>query len=170
MSVTLKLLVDGGKASAGPPIGPTLAPLKMPIQDIVNAINEKTKGFAGIQVPVTLVANTVTKEFTLDIGTPPVSSLIKKEMKLDKLAIAPFGTYKPKEGEQVKEFDQSIEVGKLIEITKSKMDTIGTSNLKNALKCVVASCVSTGMKVEGKHPKEILKEIDSGVWDSKLKA
>ncbi|HLD42251.1 MAG TPA: 50S ribosomal protein L11, partial [archaeon] len=63
--LNLKLLVEGGKASAGPPLGPTLAPLKVNIQQIVSAINEKTKEFAGIQVPVEVSVDIGTKEFEL---------------------------------------------------------------------------------------------------------
>ena len=69
---TIKLLVDGGKASAGPPLGPGLAPLKVNIGQVVSAINEKTKEFAGVQVPVSVVVDTETKEFEIKIGSTPV--------------------------------------------------------------------------------------------------
>ena len=99
--IRIKAIVEGGNASAGPPLGPSLAQAKMNVSQIVSAINEKTKDFKGISVPIEVIADPDTKEFEIKVGTPPVSSLIKQELGLKKLAKAPFGTYKPKEGETV---------------------------------------------------------------------
>ena len=82
--VTVEALVDGGKASAGPPLGNQLGPLKVNIGKIVAEINEKTKDMAGMKVPVKVTVDTETKEFEVIIGTPPVSALIKKELSIDK--------------------------------------------------------------------------------------
>ncbi len=166
---TIKLLVSGGKASAGPPLGPSLAPMKINIAQVVAKINEKTKEFAGIDVPVEVIVNTETKEFDIKVGSPPVSSLIKKELKVEKLARAPWGTYTPKEGEKVIEFHEDISFDKLVKIAKGKQDSLVTHVFKRAVKQVVATCVSCGVTVEGKNPKEILKEIDEGKWDDHLK-
>ena len=166
---TIKLLVSGGKANAGPPLGPALAPLKMNIQEIVNAINEKTKEFDGIDVPVELVVNPDDKSYKITVGTPPVASLIKKELGVQKLSKAPFGTYKPKEGEQYKEFKGNLTFDQIVKIAKAKKESLLTHNLKNAVKQIVSSCISNGCTIEEKHPKEILKEIDEGKWDEKIK-
>ena len=82
--VTVEALVDGGKASAGPPLGNQLGPLKVNIGKIVAEINEKTKDMAGMKVPVKITVDTETKEFEVITGTPPVSALIKKELNIDK--------------------------------------------------------------------------------------
>lgn len=166
---TIKLLVSGGKASAGPPLGPTLAPLKMNIQEIVSAINEKTKEFNGIDVPVEVIIETDDKSFQIKVGTPPISSMIKKELKTDKLSKAAFGTYTPKEGEQYKPFSGNITFEQAVKIARAKGDGLLTHNFKRAVKQVIGSCVSTGVNVEGKHPKEVLKEVDEGKWDAQLK-
>jgi len=81
---TIELLVEGGKATASPPLGPTLAPLKVNIGQIVAEINRKTADMAGMKVPVKVTVDTGTKEFEIDIGTPPVSALIKKEIGIEK--------------------------------------------------------------------------------------
>src|SRR3972149_9045150 len=96
--VTVQLMIEGGKATAGPQIAQPLAPLKVNIAQIITSINDKTKEFSGMQVPVKVVVDGATKEFEIKVGSPPVSSLIKKELKKEKLARAPFGTYVPKEG------------------------------------------------------------------------
>ena len=83
MAQTIDVLVDGGKASAGPPIGSTLGPLGVNVKEIVDAINEKTAPLNGMQVPVKIHIND-DKSFSLDVGTPPVSALIKKELGIEK--------------------------------------------------------------------------------------
>jgi large subunit ribosomal protein L11 len=41
-------------------------------------------------------------------------------------------------------------------------------SVRSAVREVVGSCVSMGVKVEGKDAREFMTEIDSGKWDSKL--
>jgi large subunit ribosomal protein L11 len=77
-------VVEGGKASAAPPLGPALGPLGVDIQGIVDAINEKTKDLAGMKVPVKVIVNLDTKAFKLEVGKPPASALILKELNLPK--------------------------------------------------------------------------------------
>ena len=80
----VSVMVEGGKATAAPPLGPALGPLGVPIKKIIDEINNKTKGLAGMQVPVTVIVDKVTKNFEIKVGTPPVSALIKKELGLEK--------------------------------------------------------------------------------------
>jgi large subunit ribosomal protein L11 len=82
--VTVDALVDGGKATAGPPIGNQLGPLKVNTMQIVKEINEKTKELSGMKVPVKIIVDTETKKYTISVGTPPISALIKKELSLEK--------------------------------------------------------------------------------------
>jgi len=81
---TIDMMVEGGKAAPGPDMGQKLGPLKIPIPDVLKAINEKTAAFEGVKVPVKLIIDTDTKEYTIEVGTPPVSELIKKEIGLEK--------------------------------------------------------------------------------------
>lgn len=78
----IEVLVEGGKATAAPPLGPALGPLKVNITAVVDAINEKTKGLAGMQVPVKVMVDTVTHAYEIEVGTPPASALIRKELGL----------------------------------------------------------------------------------------
>ena len=81
---TVEALVAGGKATAAPPLGPALGPLGVNISDIVAEINKMTASFGGMQVPVKVTVDTDTKEFSTSIGTPPTSSLLKKEAEIKK--------------------------------------------------------------------------------------
>ena len=86
---TIESLVDGGKASAGPPLGPALGPMGVNIGDVISAINEKTRDMAGMKVPVKVIIDTDAKGFEIEVGTPPTSALIKKELNLKKASGEP---------------------------------------------------------------------------------
>lgn len=154
----VKVLVEGGKATAAPPLGPALGPLGVNIGQIIGAINDKTKIFAGMQVPVTVKVKE-DKTFTIDVGTPPVSALIKKEAGLEKLS-----------GRPKDEKFANIKIEQCIKVAKMKIDVMGTSILKNAVKQIAGSCVTYGILIEGKDPKDVIKDIDNGVFDDKIKA
>ncbi len=153
----VEALVEGGKATAGPPLGPALGPLKLNIGEVVKAINEKTKAFAGMQVPVKVIVDTSTKEFRIEVGTPPTTALIKKELGLEK------------GGKDQKEKVGNLTMEQAVKIAKMKVDAMLAQDLKAAVKEVVGTALSMGVTVEGKDPREIQKEIDEGKWDDKLK-
>ena len=88
MAQTVAAMVEGGKASAGPPLGPQLGPLGVKIPDVIAMINEKTQALKGMQVPVKVIVQD-DKSFAVEVGTPPVSALIKKELGLDKASKEP---------------------------------------------------------------------------------
>ena len=83
MANVVEALVPGGKASAGPPLGPALGPLGVNVAQVVAKINEKTKDLNGMQVPVKVIVKSRT-EFEIEVGTPPTSALIIKEMGVEK--------------------------------------------------------------------------------------
>lgn len=151
---SLDILIEGGKATPGPPIGSTLGPLGVNVAKVVEAINEKTKEFAGMQVPVKVIIDKVSKEFEIQIGTPPASALIKRELKLEK------GSATPKT-----QVVGNLTMEQVIKITKMKIDEMLASDLKAAAKEIVGSCVSLGITIEGKPAKEVIKEISEGKYD-----
>ena len=83
MSTTVEAMVEGGKATAGPPIGPALGPLGVNIGEVINSINQKTQAFKGMKVPVKIIVQQ-DKSFNIEVGTPPVSQLITKELGIEK--------------------------------------------------------------------------------------
>ena len=159
MADTVEALVEGGKASAGPPLGPALGPLGVNIMQIINAINDKTKQFEGMKVPVKVTIDSKTKKFDIEVGTPPASSLILKELNLEKGSGAPSSR---KIG--------NITVDQAIKIAKMKQDGLLGKDLKKKTKEIIGTCVSIGITVEGKKPQDIQKAIDEGVYDSKFQS
>lgn len=153
----INALVDAGDVSAGPPLGPQLGPLGVNIGEVVSKINEKTKSFEGMEIPVTVKVDEDTKDFEIEVGTPPTAAMIKKEVELDTLSAHPK-----------KEKVADLFIEQCIKIAKSKLPDLNCSELRSAVKQVVASCVSSGVLVEDKDPKEVLKEIDEGKYDEEI--
>ena len=153
----INVLVTGGEASAGPPLGPALGPLGVNVLGIVNEINKQTGDFKGMRVPVKVEVDKETKQFVISVGTPTTSALIAKE------SGAPKGSAKPNT-----ELVGDLTMDKVIIIAKSKIAGSYAASIKSAAKEVVGSCVSMGVKVEGKDAREFMKEIDAGKWDSKF--
>ena len=108
MAETIKALVEGGKASAAPPLGPALGPLGVNITQVINKINDKTKQFDGMKVPVKVIVDPKTKNFDIEVGTPPASSLIIRELGAEK-GSGSAGTHKI--GDLT--VDQAIKVAKM---------------------------------------------------------
>ena len=157
MAETIEALVDGGKASAGPPLGPALGPKGVNIMQVINAINDKTKQFQGMKVPVKVIIDPATKGFNIEVGTPPATSLILREIKAEKGSGVPSKT---KIG--------NLTVDQAVKIAKMKSSSILGKDLKHKTKEVIGTCTSMGVTVEGKSPKEVLKDIDDGKYEPKF--
>ncbi|MBA0909052.1 MAG: 50S ribosomal protein L11 [Nitrosarchaeum sp.] len=151
-------LVTGGGASAGPPLGPALGPLGVNIMEIIKAINEKTKDFEGMKVPVTVSVYPDTKKWEIEIGIPSAAALLLKEAGIQKGTGAAGTTWVG-----------DITIDSVIKVANTKLEKSYASSLKSVVKTVIGTCLSLGIKVEGKTPKEITAEINQGIWDAKLK-
>ena len=75
---SVSALVTGGEASAGPPLGPALGPMGVNVLQVVNTINDKTKDFSGMKVPVKVEVDPSTKKFTVEVGVPPTAAFDKQ--------------------------------------------------------------------------------------------
>lgn len=152
---TVNALVNGGQATAGPPLGPALGPLGVNVLAIVNKINDLTKDFAGMKVPVKITVDPETKQFEVTMGTPTTSALIVSELKIEK------GSGKPNV-DKVGNFSMAQVIG----LAKKKRLELLAKTLKLATKEVLGSCVSMGVTVEGRDPREAQREVDEGKYDS----
>jgi len=155
---TVEALVEGGKATAAPPLGPALGPLGVNIGQVISQINTKTAVFNGMQVPVKIRVDTDTKTFEISIGTPPASGLIKKEVNLEK------ASGKPKH-----EMVADILIEQVIKIAKMKETATLGKSLKEKVKEVIGTCQSMGILVEGKPAKETLRDIEAGKYDEEIR-
>lgn len=157
MPETIEALVDGGKATAGPPLGPVLGPLGINIMDVVKVINEKTKSFEGMKVPVKVIVDTSTQNFEITVGTPPTSALVLKELGLEK-------------GSSNSRTDKigNLTIEQVKKIAMMKQDSLQGKNIKEMTKEILGSCIPLGVTVDGKDPRDIQKLINEGSYNSQL--
>jgi large subunit ribosomal protein L11 len=153
----VEALVNGGQATAGPPLGPALGPLGVNVLAIVTKINEITKDYAGMKVPVKVSVDTDNKEFEVSVGTPTASALLVSELGVSKGSGVP---------NTEKIGDLTLE--QVLKVAKMKREDILGKDLKAAVKEVLGTSVSMGVTVEGKDPREIQTEIDEGKHDASL--
>lgn len=158
MKSTVKVLVEGGKATPGPPLGPALGPFGVNVGKVVAEINKKTAAFDGMKVPVRIIVDKKTKEFEIEVGSPPVSALIRKELGIEKGAKTAG-----------KETVGDLSIDQVIKIAKLKLGSTLAKGLRSAVKEVLGTCVSVGVTVEGKDPREIQKRVEEGGYDQKLR-
>lgn len=131
----VKLNLPGGQANPGPPAGPTLGQHGVPIMDFINQFNERTKDKKGDTIPV-IITIYKDRSFTFETKLPPVASLIKKKIGLEKGA-----------GETGRE-----QVGKLTdkqvkEIAQEKLPDLNTDDLEAAKRVVKGTAKSMGVEV-----------------------
>lgn len=153
----INLLVDGGDMKPGPAISQKLGPSGINMGKFIQEVNKATSPFKGMKVPVEAEIDIKSKNFILLVKSPPVAELLKKEAGLDK------GSGKPN---AFKIANLSIE--QAIKVAKTKLPNMLSRNLKFALKSVLGSCVSLGILVESKDPKEIINEISQGKYDKEI--
>lgn len=149
----VELLISGGQATAGPPLGPALGPLGLNVMAVVGKINELTKDYSGMKVPVKVTVNTENKTFEVAIGTPTTSALIVSELKIAKGSGTP-NTQKV----------GNLSMKQILRIAKIKRQKLLAKNLEAATKEILGSCVSMGVTVENKDPREVQKDIDKGKY------
>lgn len=154
----IECLIEGGKATAAPPLGPALGPAGVNIGQVVAEINKKTEAFKGMKVPVKVIVKD-DKSFEISIGTPPVSALVKKEAGVDKGS-----------GNPLSDKVADLKIEQIIKISKMKEDALLGKDLVSKAKEILGSCDSMGVMVEGKQAREIIADINKGEFVEKIKS
>ena len=153
MAGTIEVLVPGGQANPGPPLGPELGPTPVDVQAVVSEINEQTEAFDGTEVPVTVEYDD-DGSFSIEVGVPPTAELIKDEAGFD------TGSGEPQE-----EFVADLSVEQVKQIAEQKLTDLLAYDAKQAAKEVVGTCTSLGVTIEGENPREFKERIDAGEYD-----
>ena len=153
----IKLLVEGGAMKPGPALSQKLGPAGINIGQVIQKVNDATKSFKNLKVPVELEVDVATKTFDVKIFSPPVSELLKQELGLEKGS-----------GEQGKVKIANASIEQIISVAKTKMPNLLCKDMKSAVKTVVGTCVSLGVLVENKTAVEFEQEVDSGKYDKEI--
>ncbi len=131
------------------PSGPALGPLGVNINAIVAEINDKTKQFAGIKIPVKVFVDSATKAFRVEIGAPTTSAMILKELGLSAGA-------KAKD-----EVVGNITLEKVKQIAKSKEGSLYGKSVGSRINQILGTCKSMGVTCDGEDPRLVISKINS---------
>ncbi|MCH8013594.1 MAG: 50S ribosomal protein L11 [Thermodesulfobacteriota bacterium] len=131
----IKLLVDAGKATPSPPVGPALGQRGVNIMEFCKAFNAQTAKMEGLlPVTVTVYAD---RSFSFEVRTPPVSYLLKKAAKVDKGS-----------GEALKVKVGKVTKAQVEEIAKTKLPDLNTNDIQAASNIVAGTARSMGIEIE----------------------
>jgi large subunit ribosomal protein L11 len=132
----IKLLIEAGKASPSPPVGPALGQRGVNIMEFCKAFNAQTSSSEGLlPVTVTVYAD---RSFDLEIKTPPTSYLLKKAAGVEK---GSGTTPRTKAGKITEEQAR--------EIAQRKLEDLNTDEIDAALMVVRGTARSMGIDIEG---------------------
>ncbi len=155
---TVSTLIEGGSASAGPPLGPELAPIEgVNVGEVVSAINEATAEFEGMEVPVDVIVNEETGDFRIEVGKPPAAALIKDELGIES------GSGEPNIN---KVADMSF--AQACKVARMKVSDLNSLTLKSAVKEIIGTADSMGITIDEKDARDVQKEIGDGEYDDEL--
>jgi large subunit ribosomal protein L11 len=130
----VKLLVEAGKATPSPPVGPALGQRGVNIMEFCKAFNAQTQKTEGIlPVVVTVYSD---KSFSFEVKSPPVSYLLKKAAKVEKGS-----------GEVPKKKVGRLTRSQVEEIAKVKMSDLNTDDLEAAVRIVSGTARSMGIEI-----------------------
>ena len=154
----IKLMVDGGNMKPGPTIAQQLGPMGINLGKVISDINIATKEFNGMTIPVNLDVDSKKKTYTIKVLSPSVSALIKKELGIESGS-----------GARKKNLVGNLAFEQAIGITKVKHSNMLAKEFLSALKSVIGSCMSLGIFIDNKDPKEVLEEIEEGKYNKEIK-
>lgn len=133
---SIKLVIEAGKANPSPPVGPALGQRGVNIMDFCKAFNAATQNMSGSSIPV-IITVYEDKSFSFITKMPPASSLIRKEMGIEKGSQNPGNL---KLGTITKE--------QLRKVAEVKMPDFNTTDIEQAIKIVAGSAKSMGYELE----------------------
>ena len=149
----INLIIDAGRANIGQ-LSSKLSSLGFNVAEIQKEINEKTKEFSGLKVNVALILDKENKKYEIKVKAPSVADLVKKELGVELLKIS------EEDKQKGKTVIGNLTMKQVEKIARIKAEELGEKDLKKVLKMVISSINTLqGVLIEGKRPKEILKEM-----------
>jgi len=91
-----------------------------------------------MKVPVKVIINPKTKEFEIEVGTPPASSLILNELGAEKGSGSP-STHKI----------GNLSIDQAIKVAKMKYDNLLGKEIKQKTKEIIGTCITLGQLMMG---------------------
>ncbi len=132
----LKLNLPAGAATPAPPVGPILGQTGINMMDFIKQYNDATADKRGQVIPAELTVYQ-DRSFSFVLKLPPVSAMIMQKLKL-------------KSGSQKtgRETVGTLTMDQAREIAQEKMPDLNTDDVEKALKTVIGTAESMGVKVQ----------------------
>jgi large subunit ribosomal protein L11 len=154
MKEKINLIVDAGKVNLGQQAN-RINSLGFNTNEIQKEINEKTKEFFGLKVNVVLIFDKEKKTYEIKVKAPSIAELVKKEIGVELLKLT------EEDKQKGKTFVGNLTMKQVEKIAKIKAEELGEKNLKKVLRMVISSIdTMQGILIEGKKPKELLRELE----------
>ena len=132
---TVRLILEGGAANPGPPVGPALGQHGVNLMEFVKQFNAMTADYRGQMVRV-LVHIYEDRSFSIEMKGPVTSYLLKQ------LAGIVKGSPMPN-----KEKVGRIRRAQLVELARSRMQALNCDTLEAAVRTLEGQCRSMGIEV-----------------------
>ena len=136
VTAVVKLQLQAGKATPGPPVGSTLGPYGINLPGFTKEFNAKTQDKIGYVIPVVITIYQ-DRSFTFILKTPPTPELIKKACGIETASAA------PNKNKVAKLTKAQVE-----EIAKTKMVDTNAASLEAVMSMVKGTARSMGVTVE----------------------
>ena len=133
----MKLTIPAGRATMAPPIGPALAPTGINTNEFVTRFNDQTAEGQGILTPV-IITIFDDRSFELTFKTPPVSELIRREIKIAKGSATP----------NLKKVGR-LSVAQIDKIIEIKKPDLNTDDIVQARKIIEGTARQMGITIDG---------------------
>jgi large subunit ribosomal protein L11 len=138
----VRLQIEAGKATTGPPVGPSLAPHGMNLMELIKAYNAATASQVGSIIPVEVTIYE-DRSFTFELKTPPASQLLRQAAGLEKGG-----------GEAGRETVGTVTLEQVREIAEIKMRDLNANDVEAAMKIIGGTARSMGIEVAGDEAAE----------------
>ncbi len=135
LKAVVKVVLEAGKASPAPPVGPALAPHGINLMAFCKEYNARTSGQPGEILPAELTIYT-DGSFTFILKTPPAAVLLRKAAGVEKGSAEPN---KVKVG--------SVSRDQLREIAEIKMKDLNAIDLEGAMRQIEGTARNMGITV-----------------------
>ena len=127
-------------------------------QEVADRLNRRTRWIDGKDVEARIYLYPTSKKYVIEIVPPNITELL----------LFKAGAEKPS-GDPMHQKIGNLSIEDVVQIAIVKKDELLTRSLKKAVKTILGSARSIGLTVENKDPKEVIRELEQGLYDDVIK-
>ncbi|MYB64192.1 50S ribosomal protein L11 [Candidatus Poribacteria bacterium] len=131
----VKLQLVSGQATPQPPVGPSLAPYMINLQEFIKSFNAQTQQQSGMVV-TTIITCYSDRSFTFTVKSPPAAVLLKSAAKIAK------GSGEPNRNKVA-----AVTSNQIREIAETKLPDLNTNDIEAAVRMIEGTARSMGLTI-----------------------